>query len=335
MKINMTEWIYSIVNNHKRFALPIMTHTGIEMLNKTVLDAVTNGEIHFQAVKLLAEKYPSIASSVIMDLTVEAEAFGAEIHFSSNEVPSVIGRLVSDFESVKYLQIPSLDIARVPAYLKANEFIAMNSSKPVISGCIGPYSLAGRLYDMSEMMMAMYIEPECIKLLLDKCTEFILNYCKALKRVGANGVLMAEPAAGLLSNEACREFSSEYVKYIIEEVQDENFAVFLHNCGNRGQCTEAMVYTGAAGYHFGNGIDMLQALAECPKDSLVMGNLDPVLLFKMSTAEQVYASTLDLLQKTKSYPNFVLSSGCDTPPEVPVENIEMFYKALKDYNNLK
>lgn len=332
----MKEWINSIINNNERVALPITTHTGIEMLGKTVLDAVTNGEVHFQAVKLLAEKYPSVASSVIMDLTVEAEAFGAEIHFSPNEVPSVIGRLVSDFESVQHLQVPSLNIGRVPAYLKANELMAKHSSKPVISGCIGPYSLAGRLYDMSEIMMAMYIEPECIKLLLDKCSEFILNYCRALKEVGVNGVLMAEPAAGLLSNEACKEFSSEYVKHIVNEVQDENFVVFLHNCGNRGQCTDAMAYTGAAGFHFGNGIDMLLALAECPEDSLVMGNLDPVSLFKMSTAEQVYDSTMELLKKTESYPNFVLSSGCDTPPEVPFENIEMFYKAVKDYNdNLK
>lgn len=336
MKVNMKEWIQSIINSNERVALPIITHSGIEMLGQKVLDAVTDGEIHFQAVKLLAEKYPSIASSVIMDLTVEAEAFGAEIYFSPNEVPSVIGRLVCDVESVQSLKIPSLDTARIPVYIKANELIAANSVKPVISGCIGPYSLAGRLYDMSEIMMAMYIEPECIKLLLDKCTEFILNYCKALKKARANGVLIAEPAAGLLSNEACKEFSSEYVKRIVDEVQDEDFVVFLHNCGNRGQCTEAMVYTGAAGYHFGNSIDMLQVLVDCPEDVLVMGNLDPVSLFKMSTAEQVYSATMELLEKTTAFPNFVLSSGCDTPPEVPFENIEMFYKALKDYNcNLK
>ena len=95
MKQNMDLWKKDILASNRRLALPIMTHSGIELIGKKVIDAVTNGEVHAQAVCALAEKYPSVASSVIMDLTVEAEAFGAEIHFSDNEVPSVVGRLVS------------------------------------------------------------------------------------------------------------------------------------------------------------------------------------------------------------------------------------------------
>ena len=54
----------------------------------------------------------------------------------------------------------------------------------------------------------------------------------ALKATGVNGVVMAEPAAGLLSNEDCLQYSSLFVKEIIEKVQDDHFAVVLHNCGN-------------------------------------------------------------------------------------------------------
>lgn len=332
MRINMQEWIASILTSGERMAIPVMTHPGIELLGYTVYDAVMSGDVHAQAVKLLADKYPSAASSVIMDLTVEAEAFGAEIHSPKDAVPSVVGRLVSNREEIEKLEVPSLDKGRVPEYIKANRLIAGDLSKPVISGCIGPYSLAGRLFDMSEIMMAMYIEPDCIKLLLSKCTEFIKRYCLALKEAGANGILIAEPAAGLLSNEACREFSSAYVREIVHEVQDDYFSVFLHNCGNMGQCTEAMVYTEASGYHFGNGMDMLLALEQCPKDVLVMGNLDPVALFKMASSQELYDKTMDLLVRTAHYPNFVLSSGCDTPPEVPFENIERFFQAVTDFN---
>lgn len=54
---------------------------------------------------------------------------------------------------------------------------------------------------------------------------------------------------------------------------------------------------GAKGYHFGNKIDMLAALEECPSNALVMGNLDPVGIFKQATAEEVYQQTYALLQK--------------------------------------
>lgn len=335
MKIHIKNWASAIILQKERIAIPIMTHSGIEMIGKRVLDAVTSGKIHYEAIRVLSEKYPSSATTAIMDLTVEAEAFGATVHFSLNEVPTVTGRLVSDMKSIEALEVPSLLAARIPEYLLANRLMSEQSTKPVFGGCIGPYSLAGRLFDMSEIMMALYIEPESIRLLLEKCTSFIINYVKAQKAEGVHGIIIAEPAAGLLSNELCKEFSSVYIQRLVEEVQDDYFMVILHNCGNKGHCTEAMVSTGAAGFHFGNQIDMIEALKECPADTLVLGNLDPVSVFKMSDSEKVYSTTRKLLNNTHAYSNFILSSGCDTPPEIPFENIDSFYAALRDYNREK
>ena len=327
-KFNMKQWAKDLIANNKVAAIPIMTHPGIELIGKTVRDAVTDGQVHYEAIKALYEKYPSAASCVIMDLTVEAEAFGAEVVFPENEVPSVTGRLLTDEAAIETLQVPDVNKGRVPEYLKANRLAAEHlTDRPVLAGCIGPYSLAGRLYDMSEIMMLIYINPDAAKMLLAKCSEFITNYCLALKEAGANGVVMAEPAAGLLSNEDCQQFSSEYVKDIIAKVQDDDFAVILHNCGNTGNCTQAMVYTGAMGYHFGNKIDMVEALKEVPADALAMGNLDPVSVFKMGSAALMKKETMALLEATKDYPNFVLSSGCDTPPHT-----DAFYSTLDEFN---
>ena len=173
-----------------------MTHPGIELINHTVKEACCDGQVHFEAIKALAEKYPTAAATVIMDLTVEAEAFGAEIHFTEDAVPAVIGHMLNNADDIKALKVPSLKAARVPAYLKANLLSARAiSDRPVLSGCIGPFSLAGRLYDMSEIMVLIYQDPDAAHTLLAKCTEFILKYCKALKATGVDGVVMAEPAA--------------------------------------------------------------------------------------------------------------------------------------------
>jgi len=330
----MKSWIDSILTSKQRIALPIMTHPGIEAIGKTVKEAVSDGQVHYEAIKSVAEQFAMPACTSIMDLTVEAEAFGATINLPDNEVPTVTGRLVSDAESIAALEVPSLDKGRVPAYLLANKLAAENiTDKPVFSGCIGPFSLAGRLYDMSEIMVGIYIEPDAINELLSKCTQFLIDYCRALKANGTKGVVMAEPAAGLLSNEDCQMYSSEYVKQIVEAVQDDNFTVILHNCGNTGHCTEAMLATGARALHFGNKIDMVQALNDCPSDVIVMGNLDPVGVFKMGTPDEVYVQTKALLEKTANYDNFVISSGCDIPPHASNANIEAFFSAVKDYNN--
>ena len=332
----MNKFAKQLLDSEKRIAIPIMTHPGIEAIGKRVIDAVTDGDVHYQAIRNVTETYDTAACTVIMDLTVEAEAFGCTISMPEHEVPSVTGRLVYDAETVDKLQIPSLSAGRVPEYLKANRLAIENiQDKPVLSGCIGPFSLAGRLYDMSEIMVGIYIEPEVIQALLEKCTTFILHYCQELKRLGATGVIMAEPAAGLLSDEDCMNYSTVYVKRIVEAVQDDDFIVILHNCGNRGQCTSAMIASEAAALHFGNAVDMVATLEQCPSDLVIMGNIDPVGVLKQASAKEVYRQTMDLLEKTADYRNFVLSSGCDMPPLVPDANIRAFYQAVADFNAKK
>lgn len=331
--IEIDKWIADTIQQHARRSVPIMTHPGIELCNRTVREAVTNGCIHAQAIQALNDKYPADASTVIMDLTVEAEAFGAEISFPEEEVPSVVGRLLHDLAAIEALQVPLLSAARIPQYLEANRLTAAAiKDKPVFAGCIGPFSLAGRLFDLSELMIALYEEPEAITLLLEKCTEFLIRYCQAIKETGVNGIIIAEPAAGLVSNDDCAQYSSAYVRQIVDAVQDATFIVVLHNCGNGGHCTQAMVDSGARALHFGNKIDMTEALADCPEHLLVMGNLDPVSLFKQASAEEVRVATTELLQRTASWKNFVLSTGCDVPPHIPLENIEAFYEALNAFN---
>ncbi len=330
---NLKLWTEQVLDRKERITIPIMTHPGIEIIGATVRQAVSDGQVHFEAIKALNERYSPAATTVIMDLTVEAEAFGATVIFPEDEIPSVTGRLLEDEEAIEKLQIPDLTKGRVSQYLLANRLSAgYFKDKPVFAGCIGPFSLAGRLYDMSEFMMLCYSEPEPAAKLLQKCADFLMAYCSELKRIGVDGVVIAEPAAGLLSNDGCDKFSSHYVKQIVDALQDDNFMIVLHNCGNTGHCTEAMLATGAKSLHFGNKADMVQVLAQCPSDRLVWGNIDPVGMFKQASVEEMRENTLDLLQKTSGYRNFILSSGCDTPPYSPVENIEAFFNALKDYN---
>ena len=313
--------------------MPIMTHPGIELCGRTVLEAVTDGQVHADAICALDARFPAAAVTAIMDLTVEAEAFGAEVAFSTDEIPNVVGRLVSDYDSVAALVVPGLEAGRVQEFLKANRTVKSRiCGKPVYGGAIGPFSLAGRLFDLSEFMMALYTEPDTALLLLDKCTEFIIKYLRAMKDTGIDGVILAEPAAGLVSNDDCYTYSTVFVRRIVDEVQDAGFTVILHNCGNTGHCTDAMVRSGAAALHFGNKADMVEALKACPPELTVMGNIDPVGVLGMGTPESVKAETAALLEATSAFDNFVLSTGCDVPPRIPFENISAFYEALDDYN---
>ncbi len=119
---------------------------------------------------------------------------------------------------------------------------------------------------------------------------------------------------------------------MVERVSDDHFLFILHNCGHTDPLVESMLATGADGLHFGNRNTLLRSLELVPRDKLVLGNLDPVRVLKLAAADEVYQQTSALLQQTAAYPQHVLSSGCDTPPGVPLANVDAFWRALHDFN---
>ena len=332
--MNMTQFFNTIISDKRKYALPILSFPAMQKLGVTVKEMVTSAKLQAKAMELMAHSTDTIAAVSLMDLSLEAEAFGAHIVFGENEVPAITGRLVSDEDEAKALQVPALTAGRISTAVEAIRLAKEKiTDKPVLAGIIGPFSLAGRLMDVTEIMYTCYDEPDTVHEVLKKTTEFLINYTLALREAGADGIIMAEPLCGLLSPDMAEEFSCPYVKEIIDATQTEEFAVIYHNCGNSVPQIAHLLYPmGAAAYHYGNAVDMLEMLKNAPADALLMGNIDPVACFKEATPEQMKEETLTLLHRCGDYNNFILSSGCDIPHTASWDNVDAFFQALATYN---
>jgi len=77
---------------------------------------------------------------------------------------------------------------------------------------------------------------------------------------------------------------------------------------------------------------MEEVIKDVPTTALAMGNIDPVSTFKDGTPGQMQQAVTDLLERMKDHPNFVLSSGCNTPPHTPLVNVDAFFQALDNYH---
>ncbi len=333
MIINMKEWQRGIIESEQVQALPIMTYPGLALTEQSIMEVVTDGIEQFLCMYSLAKRYPSVASVSMMDLSVEAEAFGSKVQFSEKEVPTVVGSIVTDMESARSLKVPDVGAGRTSEYLEAVKIAARKiKGKPVFGGQIGPFSLACRLMEMKNLLLSIVKKPDFAHVVLEKTTAFLVEYARAIKAAGANGVIIAEPAAGLVSPAQCDEFSSRYVKQIVDAVQDNTFTVILHNCGNTVKLVNSMLSTGAAGFHFGNAVKMRDIMPQMPPDRIAFGNVDPAGLFKLGTPAQVAERVDELLDEVGHYSNFVLSSGCDIPPGTSLDNVDAFFDALDAYN---
>lgn len=337
MKRNMYAWIEELKAAETKKALPVLSFPSVQLLGITVRELINDSDLQAKGMKAVADRVPTAAAVSLMDLSLEAECFGSKIRVSDEEVPTVVGSLIDAaldedgrLEQAKALAVPKVGAGRTQIYIDAIEKAGNQiTDRPVLAGVIGPFSLAGRLMDVTEAMIYCYDEPDMVHVLLQKATDFIIQYIKAYKAVGANGVVLAEPLAGLLSPGLAQEFSGDYCKQIVDAVQDENFIVVYHNCGNTAVLTmDSLLSCGAKAYHFGDAVDMAEVMAKIPSDVVALGNVSPAGEFRGGTPESIRQATWKVMEACCKYPNFVISSGCDIPPMSPWENIDAFFAAV-------
>ena len=333
MKREMYAWLEELKKAPVKKPLPVLSFPAVQLMNISVKELISSSQLQARGMKAVADRVDSAAAVSLMDLSVEAECFGARIRFSDDEVPTVVGSVVSTMEEARGLAVPQVGAGRTGIYLDAiAQAVELIGDRPVFAGVIGPFSLAGRLLDVTEAMIYCYEDPDMVHLILRKATDFVIGYCRAYKEKGANGVVIAEPLAGMLSPSLAEEFSAPYVKEMVDAVQDESFLVIYHNCGNNTiQMVDSILSTGAAAYHFGNAISMEEMLTHIPQGVVAMGNVDPAGQIRNGTPQSVRQATLELMEACCRYPNFVVSTGCDVPPMSRWENIDAFFAAAAEY----
>lgn len=327
--MNVRELLWNAAKADTYGALPILSFPAAQKLGVTVEQMVKDSQLQAQAMALIAKETDTLAAVSLMDLSVEAEAFGVNVRYFTDDVPAVVGQLIADKSGAEALQIPALSSGRAMVCAEGiRRAKALISDKPILAGMIGPYSLAGRLMDVTEIMYICYDEPETVHIVLEKVTQYLIAYGGALKQAGADGLVIAEPLAGILSPDMAEEFSHPYVKKIVDALQGPSFAVIYHNCGNSVSSMLSGIYTiGADAYHFGNALDMADIMSKTPQNILCMGNVDPVGQFVQGTPLSMTEAVQTLLSQCGHYKNFVLSSGCDIPFHAKWENIQAFFAA--------
>ncbi|NLF60856.1 MAG: methyltransferase [Lentisphaerae bacterium] len=317
----------SAIQSRRRLAIPLAAAPGMQLLKLPADDVHRSGQLQFECIRTLAMQTGAEVLVTFMDLSVEAEAFGCAIRHSDTGNPEIVGTIAPE-----RLATPAVGAARTGEALRCAELCAKQLTQPVLGGLIGPFSLACLLTGMSEMMMMAAVEPDQAHAILRIAADFLCQYLLALRQTGLAGAIIAEPSAGLLSPEMCRDFSVHYLRQIIAPAKSDGFAVILHNCGKTEKQVPVLLSSGADALHVGNAVDIRQILAQAPPGFPILGNLDPVGELCDGAEDTVRAAVRDLLQTTVAYPNHIVSSGCDIPAQTPIANIKAFFAAVQDYN---
>ncbi len=327
--MNMRNRLEEIKISDVKKPMPLLSFPCVQLMGMNVKELLSSPDNQANGMKAVADRVDSFAATGFMDLSLEAEAFGAVTKASDSGVPAVTGILIEDIEAAEKLKIPVIKEKRAGIYVEGiKKALTLIDDRPVLAGVTGPFTLAGSLAGMAGAIE----NPELLHILLRKSADFLIEYIRAYRSIGADGIFMAEPLAGMISPKLAEQFSEPYVRQIADAVRTEDFIVIYHNCGDGViEMAESIYRTGCDAYHFGNAKDMKTVLETFPDDKIVMGNLDPAALLKEGTPEAVRRETLKLLEKCSAHPNFLISSGCDIPPDAGWENIDAFFEAVREF----
>ena len=100
-KINMMKWVDDAIAAEKKQGFLVLSFPAIQKMGISVRELVQSSDLQAQAMKIVADLTPEACGSVsMMDLSLEAEAFGSHVVFSDD-----VTNLFVPFES----SIKSLD----------------------------------------------------------------------------------------------------------------------------------------------------------------------------------------------------------------------------------
>ncbi len=313
----------------RRAIVPLFGYSGLRFTGTTIKQNQFNHLVQFRSLSRLYDRFRPDAMFFLMDLSVEASALGLPVRFPLEETPSVEAHLVkSSGDLDKFRGIDILGDGRVIVYLETLKHMRAAFPCPVGAYVIGPLTLSGLLMGANELAIKSILEPDFFEEIMEFSHQVIMRYTQSLRENGAESIMILDPTAVIFGPQQFRHTISRFYREMVGIFDDVE--ITLHVCGDTFHLLEEMVDSGVAGLSLDSLVDMKEASQIVGESTLLIGNISPVnMLF--NSPQEIYDETWDLLEDMRDFPLFILSTGCDLPQDVPLENIDAFFQAGRDW----
>jgi uroporphyrinogen decarboxylase len=323
-------------HENRRLVVPLIGFPGLNLTRCTVKLAQQNYGEHFKVLKAIAETFTPDAILPLMDLSVEANALGRLTLFPRRESATVVKDEFTpeDLRDVERISVSS--DTRLLGYVETLKLMSAGLPPTITKGAYvtGPYTLAALLMGADEAALATISEPERLHVVCQIASKKIQDYVQLLIAAGAQLICILEPSAVMLGPEQFEQFSVRYVRQIIERCAQAGVITVYHICGNSMHLVEKMAASGVDALSLDSpeaGVDLPAVAKKISGEVVLIGNVSPIGSLLNGRPADVENDVLRLLKSMDPYPNFVLSTGCDLPQEVPLVNIDAFMRAGRRY----
>jgi uroporphyrinogen decarboxylase len=299
----------------------------------SVDDYVRDGETLARCQLNALKHYGYDAVFSVMDVNVETEAVGSVLQYRKNQYPVIERYALSPESNWNELSLPDPQQAgRMPEMLKAIGILRRElGDKVLVVGCVlGPFTLATQLLGLETALYLAIDDPERLQHLMDYATEVVIRFGQAQLQSGAHLPVVFDPSASpaVVPPQFFREFELPRLQRVFQAMMDAGAAAnWLHIAG---PVSRILPYYPKAGVHIANfdySVHASEAGNVLPTTCLD-GNIKSLTFVEGSPAE-IEAQATNLLGVFRDRRGFILSSGCEIPPESRPENVAAMVDAVR------
>ena len=310
----------------------VFGHAAI-ITGRSLEEYVRNGEILARCQLQALARYGYDAVFALMDAGVETEAAGSQLTYRATLYPCVARYVLGDIGNLDRLAVPDpTRCGRMPELLKAAAILRNElREQTLVVGCVlGPMTLAMQLLGPEKALFLAVDEPVVFSKILDFAADVAIAFGLAQIAAGVHTPFVFDPSASpaVVPPQYFREFLLPRLTRIFSAFKAGGSIVnWLHIAG---PTEKILPYYPEAGVELANldyCVDPLHARRLLPA-LCFNGNLKPV-FFVEASAQEIFAETTGLLKLIDEERGFILSSGCEIPPEARPELVAGMVRAAR------
>jgi len=218
----------------------------------------------------------------------------------------------------------------------------LTPSASVHAEVFSPFTHLLELFGYQEALMALLLEPETCRRLLEIFTGHVTAQIECLGPCQPDAILISSAfaGAGFISRDMYREFVMPYEKEIVRSVRKFEMPVYVHTCGAIGDRLDLMSETEVDGIDtldpppLGT-VDLAEAKAQYGERFFLKGNLDAVNEMLMADDEMFEQAVIERLQIGKQGSGYILSSACSVAPHVKPERLKRMVDLAERYGRFE
>ena len=319
-----------------------------DFLGISVKKLLSNVDLQINANEKFKTRFPGAYGAVsIYQPYASAQAFGCKVSDQENEIPAVVAPIITQPEDVFSLKVPiPWEAPGTRDWLLKIEY-GIEKGVPVAGiGEFGPFELAGQLYGYDRMILHMRRRPEVIHALLEKTTQFMIDFfmtwAKKLPTGRATITLIADHVSGFMNNQLIDEFFGPYHKKITQALKPIS-AVMLYHSENRSGHIISKI--GSWGYQMFHGQDWaVDGDLRKTKEVVTNSANRYVLMGQVPGRDVVLREPSDEIVKQKIIENilmyapgggYVLSTGGGINRGTPLKRLDMMIELADKYGRYK